>query len=61
MAIIRKLRVNGALYDQLEAPKFDAHLSRYTAKVRHLDGSEAAVFSRLPQGPFVFNVPESPK
>jgi hypothetical protein len=59
MPIIRKLRVNGALYIQAAAPVFNARLSRYTAKIKHDDGREQDVYSRLPDGPFVFTVPNS--
>ena len=59
MTIIRNLRVNGALHEQVVAPEFDAKLKRYVATVKHADGKEQKVYSRLPGGPFVFHVPST--
>lgn len=57
MPIIRKLRVNGALYKQVEPPQYSPRLNRYTAQVEHDDGRHQIVYSRLPDGPFVFTIP----
>ncbi len=54
MTIVRKLRVNGALFVEVEAPKLDPRRRIYTAMIRHDDGREQIVYSRLPAGPFVF-------
>lgn len=57
MPLRRQVAVNGAAYNLVEPPKYSARLSRYTAMVEHADGRHQIVYSRFPEGPFVFTIP----
>lgn len=57
MAIIRKLRVNGALYTEVSPPAYEPRMNRYVGTIEHDNGNKQQVYSRLPAGPFVFTIP----
>lgn len=57
MPVLKRIIVQGAAHKMIDTPKYDAHLSRYTATVERGDGSTSKVYSRFPDGPFVFTIP----
>lgn len=64
MPIVRKLTVSGvggvAQYDQASPPTRVPGKSLYTAKV-YRGEAETIVYSRYPDGPFSFHIPQEPQ